>query len=67
MSKKVAVLMADYVEEIEYTSPKEAIEAKGYTTEVISPDGKEISGKNGENSPPTKVSKMRMQMTTQQF
>ena len=48
MSKKVAVLMADYVEEIEYTSPKEAIEAKGYEVEVISPDGKEVNGKNGK-------------------
>lgn len=49
MSKKVAVLMADYVEEIEYTSPKEAIEAKGYEVEVISPDGKEVNGKNGDS------------------
>lgn len=54
MSKKVAVLMADYVEEIEYTSPKEAIEAKGYTVEIISPDGKEINGKNGEKFTPDK-------------
>lgn len=49
MSNKVAVLMTDFVEDIEYTSPKEAIEAAGYTVEVISPDGSDVKGKNGGN------------------
>ncbi|MFD2829908.1 type 1 glutamine amidotransferase domain-containing protein [Corticicoccus populi] len=47
MSKKVAVLMTDHVEDIEYTSPKEAIESAGYTVEVITPDGSAAEGKKG--------------------
>lgn len=47
MAKKVAVIMTDLVEDIEYTSPKEAIESAGYETVVISPDGSTVEGKQG--------------------
>ncbi len=47
MNKKVAVLMTDMVEDIEYTSPKEAIEAAGYETVIVSPNGGTVKGKNG--------------------
>ena len=53
MSKKVAVLMADYVEEIEYTSPKEAPKRRLYSRNHFT-DGKEINGKNGEKFTPDK-------------
>src|SRR5699024_7831379 len=47
MSKKVAVIMTDLVEDIEYTSPKEAMEAEGHEVVVISPDGSTVEGKKG--------------------
>src|SRR5699024_9702288 len=47
MSKKVAVIMTDFVEDIEYTSPKEAIEEAGHETVLISPDGSTVEGKKG--------------------
>jgi len=47
MAKKVAVIMTDLVEDIEYTSPKEAIEAAGHEVELISPDGSTVKGKKG--------------------
>lgn len=48
MSKKVAVIMTDMVEEIEFTSPIKAIEEAGYEYEVIAPEAGEIEGKNGD-------------------
>lgn len=47
MTKKVAVLMTDLVEDIEYTSPKEAIEEAGYEAVVVSPKGETVKGKQG--------------------
>ena len=49
MSKKVAVIMTDLVEDIEYTSPKEAMEAEGHEVVVISPDGSTVEGKKVVN------------------
>jgi protease I len=46
MSKKIAIVATDYFEEVELTSPKEALEAKGYTVEVIAPKSGEIQGMN---------------------
>lgn len=45
MAKKVAVIMTDLVEDIEYTSPKEVIEGAGHETVLISPDGSAVEGK----------------------
>lgn len=49
MTKKVAVIMTDLVEDIEYTSPKEQIEKAGHETVLISPDGSTVEGKKGGN------------------
>jgi protease I len=57
MSNKVAVLMTDFVEDIEFTSPKEAIEDAGYTVEVITPDGSDVNAKNGGNFKADKATK----------
>lgn len=47
MSKKVAVIMTDLVEDIEYTSPKEVMEQEGHEVVLISPDGTTVEGKKG--------------------
>lgn len=47
MAKKVAVIMTDLVEDIEYTSPKEEIEKAGHEVILISPDGSTVEGKKG--------------------
>lgn len=47
MSKKVAVIMTDLVEDIEYTSPKEVMEQEGHKVVLISPDGTTVEGKKG--------------------
>ena len=47
MAKKVAVIMTDMVEDVEYTSPVEALEAEGHEVEVISTEAGEIEGKQG--------------------
>ena len=47
MKKKVAVIMTDLVEDIEYTSPKEEIEKAGHEVILISPDGSTVEGKKG--------------------
>ncbi|WP_057895455.1 type 1 glutamine amidotransferase domain-containing protein [Liquorilactobacillus oeni] len=45
---KVAVLVTDFVEDIEYTSPVEALKDAGHTVTTISPEGTEtITGKHG--------------------
>lgn len=49
MAKKVAVLMTDMVEDSEFTTPKDTIVEAGYEVDVISPDGKDVTGKNGGN------------------
>lgn len=50
MAKKVAVIMTDLVRNIEYTSPKEAIEEAGHEAVLISPDGSAVEGKKAEHS-----------------
>lgn len=47
MAKKIAVLMTDMVEDIEFTNPKEVLEAEGHEVEVVTPDGSAAEGKNG--------------------
>lgn len=44
--KKVAILATDYFEEVELTSPKQALEQAGATVEVIAPEGGAIQGVN---------------------
>lgn len=49
MSKKVAVLITDLFEDVEFTSPAAAFEAAGHKVVTIDQDaGKEITGKHGE-------------------
>jgi len=47
MAKKIAVLMTDLVEDIEYTSPVNALESQGHDVEVIAPEAGEVEGKKG--------------------
>ena len=42
--KKVAILVADGFEQIELTSPKEALEKAGAETEIVSPAGSSVKG-----------------------
>jgi protease I len=42
MIKTIAILATDGFEEIELTSPKEALEKEGWTTHIISPKGGKI-------------------------
>lgn len=44
--KKIAILVADGFEQVELTAPKEALEAAGATTEIVSPSGQEVQGWN---------------------
>lgn len=49
MSKNIAVLVTDMVEEIELTDPVEKYEEAGHKVELIGEaSGKEITGKNGK-------------------
>ncbi|AUS15004.1 MULTISPECIES: type 1 glutamine amidotransferase domain-containing protein [Bacillus amyloliquefaciens group] len=49
MSKKIAVLMTDQFEDIEYTSPAEAFKEAGHSVVTIDLEaGKEVTGKHGE-------------------
>ena len=46
---KVAVLITDKFEDVEFTSPKEALEGAGHTLTTIDKEGnKTVKGKNGE-------------------
>ncbi|SDL95812.1 protease I [Corynebacterium mycetoides] len=49
--KKIAIISTDRFEDSELTSPKEAVEAAGATTDVISTESGEIEGKNGTKVP----------------
>src|SRR4026208_2421829 len=51
--KKVAILVADGFEQIELTAPKEALEAAGATTEMLSPAGEEVQGWNHDEKADT--------------
>lgn len=42
--KKVAILVAHGFEQIELTSPKQALEAAGATAQIVSPERKEVKG-----------------------
>src|SRR5258705_12784629 len=44
--KKVAILVADGFEQVELTAPKEALEAAGAITEIVSPAQEEVQGWN---------------------
>lgn len=44
--KKIAILVADGFEQVELTEPKEALEAAGATTEIVSPSGLAVQGWN---------------------
>jgi protease I len=44
--KKVAILVADGFEQVELTEPKQALEAAGATTEIVSPAQDEVRGWN---------------------
>lgn len=49
MSKNIAILATDMVEEIEVTSPMEAYKEAGHTVDIISDEkNKTITGKNGK-------------------
>src|SRR5699024_12268904 len=49
MSKRIAVLVTDMVEEIELTDPVSAYENAGHTVDIISNEAnKTITGKNGD-------------------
>jgi protease I len=47
--KRVAILVADGFEQVELTGPKEALEAAGAETEIISPAEKKVRGWEGED------------------
>jgi protease I len=47
--KRVAILVADGFEQVELTGPKEALEAAGAETEIISPGEKKVRGWEGED------------------
>jgi len=44
--KKIAILVADGFEQVELTEPREALEAAGATTEIVSPAKEEVQGWN---------------------
>ena len=44
--KKIAILVADGFEQVELTEPKEALEAAGAITEIVSPAGRAVQGWN---------------------
>ena len=52
--KKIAILAADGVEEIELTSPRQAVEAAGATTELVSLKSGEIQSMKGDLEPQAK-------------
>jgi protease I len=51
IEKRIAVLMTDGVEQIEYTSPRAFLEERGALVTLVSPKaaGEQIQGKNGDN------------------
>jgi protease I len=54
--KKIAILAADGVEQIELEEPKKAVEAAGATTELLSIEAGEIQAVEGDINPTVKVS-----------
>ena len=53
--KKVAILAADGVEEVEYQKPKQAVEEAGASTETISLERREIQAMNHDIEPASKI------------
>src|SRR6476646_10987201 len=51
--KKVAILVADGFEQIELTAPREALEAAGAASEIVSPADKEVQGWNHDEKADT--------------
>jgi protease I len=51
--KKVAILVTDAFEQIELTSPKEALEKAGATTHIIAPKGGQVQGFDGKEKADT--------------
>ncbi len=47
MSRKIAVLVADFVEEVEFIYPYYRLKEEGFEVVVISPGGKPVKGKKG--------------------
>ena len=47
-NKRIAILVADGFEEIELSSPKEALELAGAKTDIISPSKTKVRSKNGD-------------------
>lgn len=47
-NKRIAILVADGFEEIELTSPKEALENAGAKTDIISPAEEKVRSKSGD-------------------
>lgn len=47
--KRVAILVADGFEQVELTGPKEALEAAGAETQIVSPAKKEVQGWQDED------------------
>jgi protease I len=52
--KKIAILAADGVEQVELTEPRRAVEGAGAETELISLESGEIQGMNGDIKPADK-------------
>jgi protease I len=48
--KRVAILVADGFEQVELTGPKEALEAAGAETQIVSPVEKKVRGWEGEEA-----------------
>src|SRR5579864_5358846 len=44
--RRVAILVTDGFEQVEMTRPREALQQAGATTELITPEGKEVQGMN---------------------
>jgi protease I len=53
--KKIAILAADGVEEVEFEKPKEAVEQAGATTELLSLEEGEIQAMNHDIEPASKL------------
>src|SRR6476659_385249 len=51
--KKIAILVADGIEQIELTAPREALEAAGASIEIVSPADKEVQGWNHDEKADT--------------
>ncbi len=55
VGKKIAILAADGVEEVEFREPKEAVEAAGATTQLLSLRLGEIQAMNHDIEPASKI------------